>query len=98
MAIDQGDSIRLASGGTATAGGPILGGNYGLAASFVSSGGTVVAQIQGPDGASWITAATVSPGATSSGYTTVELPPGQARISANAGGTTISAAMTRVPS
>lgn len=93
--MDSTESLFVPAGGTVVSA-PIKGGKYALAASFVSSGGTIIPQVQGPDGASWVSCGTwVSPGAVSSGYGTFDMPAGMARVSVVGGGTTVQAALTR---
>ena len=75
-------SLQIVSG-SASVSGAIDGGNYGLSAVGIASGGTVQAEILGIDDGTWIAAGlcTLSSGGT--GLATVELPPGQAGIKVN---------------
>ena len=88
-------SLQIVSG-SASVSGAIDGGNYGLSAVGIASGGTVQAEILGIDDATWIAVGpALSSGGT--GLATVELPPGQAGIKVTSGGSAIYAALTRIP-
>lgn len=77
----------------------LKGGRYVLAASATFSGGSVSVQMLGPDAATWVTPSNIAGSAntiTAAGCQTVDLPPGQYRITI-ATATAVYASLASIP-
>ena len=86
-------SINFSNIAATTAGFQIYGGKYGLTVSATFGGGNVQLQVLSLDGSTWIN---VGSSVTAAGQSTVDIPPGQYRLSITTA-TAVFAALTRVP-
>jgi hypothetical protein len=93
MAGSGADGIYIVNGSASSALTALLGGEYGIAVSATFGGGNVVLQMLSLDGSTLIT---VLPSFTTSGYGSVDLPPGQYQITVTTA-TAVYAALSRIP-
>jgi len=92
MAASGADGIYITNGSASVAG-ALLGGTYGVSVSATFSGGNVVLQMLSLDGSTLIT---VLPSFTTSGYGSLDLPPGQYQLTVTTA-TAVYAALSRIP-
>lgn len=87
------ESIKASNIAATTAAFGLNGGRYGLGVVATFGGGNVTIQILGPDGTTWLTAATA---VSAAGFSTMDLPPGQYRFAITTA-TAVYISLTRIP-
>lgn len=87
------ESVKFENISATTAGFQLRGGKYGIAALGTWGGGSATLEALGPDGSTYLTAATAI---SANGVATVDLPPGQYRF-AIATATAVYLSITRIP-
>ena len=93
MAASGADGIYIVNGSASSALTALLGGTYGIMVSATFGGGSVTLQGLSLDGSTLVT---VLPAFTTSGYGSLELPPGQYQITVTTA-TAVYTAVSRIP-